>query len=108
MNIYITDKDEVREIRLVKQDSDSRRWGSDFFDEISNLSFFFPISREDRIKHDASAAMTDAEYREEADWWEEQVRLYNEHDRSSWFTEDMDDEAVEEEFSLNSNLWLTE
>lgn len=104
MNIYITDKDEVRTVRLFEWDIDSQRWSSDFFSEISNTAELFPISREDSVAHDAGAAMTDAEYGEEVAWWADQVKLYNAHDRRSWFTEDMDEDEVRAEFAKGKEL----
>lgn len=96
MNIYITDKNETREIQLKSWDGSN--WSPDCFADIADsLPTDYPISYDDSVEHDASAAMTDEEYRAEVAWWEKEIAKYNDHDEGSWFVENNPD--PDEEFA---------
>lgn len=95
MKIYITDKNEYREVTLRVWDNKSNDgWSPDMFGDLEvNVPHDYPCA-----DYDADAAMTEAQYKELVAWWENEVRLYNSHERS-WFTENLSDDEQEAEFS---------
>ena len=90
MKIYITDKNEIRKVSL--RTWDGKDWSPDFFGDLADdlPRFHCPSDLDD----DADTAMTSAEYRELVEWWEEEVRAFNDRE-PSWFTEGLSDDDQE-------------
>lgn len=114
MKIYITDKNELREVALQEWDNTRNDgWSPNFFDDLEvNVPREYPVPAEllDDLDFaaafaDASAAMTDEEYREMVKWWQDEVDLYNAREKS-WFTEDLSYEEQEAEFARDLEYYL--
>lgn len=102
MRIYITDKQEMREITLrIWDNKHNDGWSPDVFGDLEvNLPRANPGA-----DYDADAAVTDAEYREVVEWWEEEIRLYNARE-CSWFTENLSEDEQEAEFARDLEYGL--
>lgn len=107
MRIYITDKEEIREIRLQEWDNTTDSWAWGCQDMFGDLAVNYPSDYPVRvIGTDASCAMTDEQYRAEVAWWEEECRKYNNRERS-FFTEYGDEDAEfakDHQMILNADL----
>jgi hypothetical protein len=98
MHIYITDKKEIRTIQLRVWENGG--WSPDMFGDLADSIYNdYPISEEQREENpDASAAMTEADYRETVEWWEAEIARYNAHNSSSWFVENLDSDELKQEW----------
>ena len=107
MRIYITDKNETRKITLKVWDNKTNNgWSPDCFGDLADtLPTDYPISYEDSVEHDASCAMTDKDYRETVEWWEDEVAKYNAHKRG-WFTENLSEDERGEEWAKDLEYGL--
>lgn len=99
MRILITDKNEVRTIQLRVWENDG--WSPDMFGDLAESIYDdYPISEQQLAEAPdyASAAMTEADYREVVEWWEDEIAEYNAHKSSSWFVENLDSDELEQEW----------
>lgn len=102
MLIYITDKNETREIQLKTWVNE--QLSPDYFGDIADtLPIDYPATDEARI-YGACAAMTEAEYNDNVAWWQDEVNKFNAHDDSSWFVEGCFD--VDEVWACNGEYIL--
>lgn len=98
MKIYITDKNEVREITLRTWDGSN--YSPDCFADLEdNLPRDYPISADDRWEYDAACAMTDQNYRVTVEWWQDEIRGYNARSENNWFVENVSDDEREAEYA---------
>ena len=98
MKIYITDKSEVREITL--RTWDARNYSPDCFADLADdLPRDYPISEDDRWEYDAVCAMTDQDYRETVEWWNNEINGYNARRESNWFVEDLSADERDAEYA---------
>lgn len=105
MRIYITDKNEEREITLKAWNNKyNDGWSPDVFGDLADtMPRDYPVT--DDMDTDAACAMTDKEYRETVEWWEREISLYNAHDDSSWFVEQCFDLDAEWDKGLEYRLF---
>lgn len=105
MRIYITDKATTKTISL--RVFDSCNLGPDVLPDLA-VSYLndYPISYEDSVEHDASCAMTAAEFKAEAAWWQHEVDLYNDRSPYSWFVEGLGSDEIEAEYARGTEYVL--
>lgn len=93
MRIYITDKDETRNITLKEWDNARNEWANGGGDIFGDLAGTMPRDFPAGDDIDAECAMTDADYNETVEWWESECDKYNRRDFNSWFVEYGDADA---------------
>lgn len=105
MRIYITDKNETREITLKVWDNKTNGgWSPDIFGDLADtIPGEFPAADYDT---DAEAAMSDNDYAETVEWWQTEVDAYNARKRNSWFVEGMSEDEIDAEFARDLEYGL--
>lgn len=98
MRIYITDKNEVREITLrVWSNQRNDGWSPDLFGDLAyNIPTHYPAAGHDT---DAEAAMTEQEYNAIVAYWQSEIEDYNNRTRFNWFVQNLSDEEIDVEYA---------